>query len=42
MKTQVGTHAYMAPEVLQGQKYTYKTDIFASGIILFMMLAGCM
>jgi len=30
----------MAPEILEGQPYGYESDIFAAGVILFIMLAG--
>jgi serine/threonine protein kinase len=30
----------MAPEILEGQQYGYEADIFAAGVILFIMLAG--
>jgi serine/threonine protein kinase len=40
MKTPCGTKNYLAPEFWQGQKYTYKCDIFACGIILFTIYAG--
>jgi len=40
MATELGTKGYMAPEILGGKKYTEKADIFASGVILFIMLAG--
>ena len=37
-QTQVGTPDYMAPEVLQGSKYSGQiADIFGAGLILFMM-----
>jgi serine/threonine protein kinase len=39
-QTQVGTPDYMAPEVLQGTKYSGQiADIFGAGLILFMMHA---
>jgi len=40
LNTELGTKGYMAPEIIKGQKYTEKCDIFASGVILFIMLAG--
>jgi serine/threonine protein kinase len=38
MKTRCGTPAYAAPEILNGQEYTYKVDIWALGVIMFVML----
>eukprot|EP01084_Bolivina_argentea_P040943 75554_1 len=40
MKTPCGTRNYLAPEFWKGQKYSYKCDIFAAGIILFTTYAG--
>jgi len=40
MNTELGTKGYMAPEILSGEKYCEKVDIFAAGVILFIMLAG--
>eukprot|EP00486_Rosalina_sp_Unknown_P006752 CAMPEP_0201572852 /NCGR_PEP_ID=MMETSP0190_2-20130828/16369_1 /ASSEMBLY_ACC=CAM_ASM_000263 /TAXON_ID=37353 /ORGANISM="Rosalina sp." /LENGTH=525 /DNA_ID=CAMNT_0047999135 /DNA_START=340 /DNA_END=1917 /DNA_ORIENTATION=- len=40
MKTPCGTKNYLAPEFWKGQKYSYKCDIFAAGIILFTTYAG--
>ena len=30
----------MAPEILLGQKYNYKIDTWAIGVMLFLMLTG--
>jgi len=38
--TCVGTKGYQAPELLLKRKYTEKCDIFAAGVILFIMLTG--
>jgi len=40
MRTELGTKGYMAPEIIANKKYTEKADIFAAGVILFIMLAG--
>ena len=38
MKTQCGTVAYMAPEILKGKEYTESADIFSLGVILFALV----
>lgn len=39
--SQVGTPLYSSPEILQGRgKYTAKTDIFSTGLIVYYMLFG--
>ena len=40
MKTYVGSPLNMAPEVLKGQPYTDKVDIYSAGTILYEMLYG--
>ena len=35
-----GTPLYLAPEVLAGQPFTVKTDMYALGIILYQFLSG--
>jgi len=41
MRTELGTHGYMAPEILSSNtQYTKKADVFAAGVILFIMIAG--
>ena len=36
----VGTPDYMAPEILSGQPYGKPVDLWAFGVILFILLAG--
>ena len=40
--TKVGTPYYMSPEILNGKKYGYRTDIYSVGIILYQLLYGRM
>ena len=35
MTSKIGTYQWMAPEVINGQKYTEKADVFSFGIILW-------
>ncbi|NDJ51533.1 MAG: serine/threonine protein kinase, partial [Chloroflexi bacterium] len=35
-----GTPAYLAPEVLRGEAYTHRSDLYAIGLIAFEVLAG--
>jgi serine/threonine protein kinase len=38
--TRIGTPTYMAPEILQAQKYNEKVDIYSFGMILWQMVSG--
>lgn len=40
LKTKLGTEGYMAPEIATKHYDGRKTDIFATGIILFIMYTG--
>ena len=35
-----GTLAYMAPEILKGEKYNYKCDLWSIGIIIYRLIYG--
>ena len=36
----VGTLYYMAPEILKGEKYNYKCDLWSLGIIIYKLFFG--
>ena len=36
----VGTLGYMAPEVLMGKEYNYSADVWAIGVITYLLLTG--
>jgi serine/threonine-protein kinase len=35
-----GTHAYMAPEQVRGERWTPATDVFALGVVLWELISG--
>jgi Ca2+-binding EF-hand superfamily protein len=41
-KEPFGTLSYAAPEILQGMPYNKSVDIWSFGIILFLLLSGCL
>lgn len=40
MQTFVGTPSHMAPEILRGENYTEKVDVYSAGAILYEMIYG--
>lgn len=38
-KTVVGTPYYLSPEIIEGREYTFKTDLWSLGVILYEMCA---
>ena len=38
--THVGTLVYMPPEILKGEEYNYKCDLWSLGIILYRLIFG--
>jgi calcium/calmodulin-dependent protein kinase I len=40
MSTQCGTLIYMAPEVAMNQEYSKSVDIWAIGIVMYVILTG--
>ncbi len=40
IEVKCGTPGYVAPEVLKGQPYTKKTDVFSLGSLMFNLLTG--
>lgn len=40
VKQRIGTVDYAAPEVLLGQPYDGRCDVWSSGVILYILLSG--
>lgn len=41
-RTFLGTRGYLAPEMLQRREYTKAVDTWALGVIVFVLLCGCL
>lgn len=41
-RTFLGTRGYLAPEMLQRREYTRAVDTWAMGVIVFVLLCGCL
>ena len=40
-KMKCGTPGYVAPEIIAGKMYNFKSDIFSAGAVLYVLLSGC-
>ena len=36
----LGTPYYMAPEIIQGKPYSYEVDIWALGVLVYLLIYG--
>ena len=39
---QCGTPGYVAPEILENERYGRKVDIFSAGVVLYALIGGCL
>ena len=35
LETRIGTPAWMAPEVLRGERYSFSADVYSFGVVLW-------
>lgn len=40
LRTKSGSPGYMAPEILRGNSYSTKADIFSAGVVLYILISG--
>ncbi len=40
LEDKCGTPSYIAPEILRGEKYLFKSDIFSIGSIMYNLVTG--
>ena len=40
LEDKCGTPSYIAPEILRGEKYLYKSDIFSIGSVMYNLITG--
>lgn len=40
LRQRIGTVDYASPEVLKGEPYDFKTDVWSCGVIIYILLSG--